>query len=217
MKEKIEYLMKLSDKEFGYYIFSHDPIRDKVDAKLKEEIIEKSLECGREVARGLKRKYGFKDIVEYLKVLDLELCKKDTNSGLEYIYFGTYQKPNKITIYTGNIKLGTDLIEEWDLVALKNVELEDIVIAHEIFHHFQEHDENLYINTNKIILWSIGKFKYKSRLVAQDEIAGMAFAKELLNLDFSPNILDVLLLYPHNKDLAIEIYENIIDSIPKKI
>ncbi|MBU5294128.1 hypothetical protein KQH90_08775 [Anaerosalibacter bizertensis] len=217
MKEKIEYLMKLSDKEFGYYIFSHDPIQNKVDEKLKEEIIEKSLECGREVAEGLKIKYGFKNIVEYLKVLDLELCTKDTNSGLEYIYFGTYQKPNKITIYTDNIKLGTDLIEEWDLVRLKNVELQDIVIAHEIFHHFQEHDKSLYINTNKITLWSIGKFKYRSRLVAQDEIAGMAFAKELLELDFSPNVLDVLLLYPHDKDLAIEIYENIINSIPKKI
>lgn len=217
MKEKIEYLMKLSDKEFGYYIFSHDPIQNKVDEKLKEEIIEKSLECGREVAEGLKIKYGFKNIVEYLKVLDLELCTKDTNSGLEYIYFGTYQKPNKITIYTDNIKLGTDLIEEWDLVRLKNVELEDIVIAHEIFHHFQEHDKSLYINTNRITLWSIGKFKYRSRLVAQYEIAGMAFAKELLELDFSPNVLDVLLLYPHDKDLAIEIYENIINSISKKI
>lgn len=216
MKEKIESLMELSDKQFGYYIFSHDPIRNKVDVKLKEEIIEKSLECGKEVAKNLKKEYGFKNIVEYLKVLDLELYKKDNSNGVEYIYFGTYQKPNKITIYTNNIKMGTDLVKKWGLNILKGIKLEDIVIAHEIFHHLQEHDKSLYINTNKITLWSVGKFKYRSKLVAQEEIASMAFAKEILNLDFSPNVLDVLLLYPHNKDLAMKIYESIIDSLPKE-
>ncbi|MCR2045388.1 hypothetical protein [Anaerosalibacter massiliensis] len=216
MKEKIESLMELSDKQFGYYIFSHDPIRNKVDVKLKEEIIEKSLECGKKVAKNLKKEYGFKNIVEYLKVLDLELYKKDNNNGIEYIYFGTYQKPNKITIYTNNIKMGTDLVKKWDLNILKGIKLRDIIIAHEIFHHLQEHDKSLYINTNKITLWSVGKFKYRSKLVAQEEIASMAFAKELLNLDFSPNVLDVLLLYPHNKDLAVKIYESIIDSLPKE-
>lgn len=213
MKKKIETIIKLSDRHFAHYLFTHDPIKDKVDKDLKEEIIKKSLSCGKEVAKELKKKHGTKTLSEYLEILDLELTRKDVNNGLEYIYFGTYQKPNRITIYTDNIKLGTDLIKKWDLKELANVSLEDIVIAHEMFHHFQDRDPNLYVNTNKITLWSIGGFKYKSKLIAQAEIASMAFAKELLNLNFSPNVLDVLLLYPHDMELAIDIYDNIMESL----
>lgn len=209
MKEKIEKLLKISDRQFGHYLLMQDPIEGKIDPDFKEEFIERALACGKGLAKDLKDKYGFEKINEYLKVLDIELIRKDTNSGLEYIYFGTYQKPNKITIYTDNIKEGVDLVKKWSIKPLEDVNLEDIVIAHEMFHHFQENDETLYINTNKIVLWSIGKFKYKSKLISQAEIASMAFAEEILGLNFSPNILDVLLLYPHNQDLAIDIYHDI--------
>lgn len=213
MKEKINALTKLSDRHFGHYLFTHDPIKDKVDTQLKEEIIEKSLLCGKEVAQRLKKEYGFKYLTEYLKVFNLELARKDTNSGLDYIYFGTYQKPNKITVYVDNIKMGQKLIRDWDLELFGDTKLEDIIIAHEMFHHIQGQDKTLYINTNKITLWSIGKFDYKSKLVAQAEIAGMAFAKEMLSLNFFPNVLDVLLLYPHDKELAMHIYDDIIEAL----
>lgn len=216
MKEKIAALAKLSDRHFGHYLFTHDPINEKVDLELREEIIEKSLLCGKELAQKLKKEYGFKNLAEYLKVLDIELARKDTNSGLEYIYFGTYQKPNKITIYLENLKKGESLIKDWKIELFGNTKLEDIVIAHEMFHHLQEQDKTLYINTNKITLWSIGKFDYKSKLVAQAEIASMAFAKEMLSLNFSPNILDVLLLYPHDKELAQNIYDDIIKVLLDK-
>lgn len=216
MKEKITALTKLSDRHFGHYLFTHDPINGKVDSELKEEIIEKSLICGKEVAQRLKKEYGFENLTEYLKALNIQLARKDTNGGLEYIYFGTYQKPNKITIYVENLKKGENLIRDWNFKLFENTKIEDIVIAHEMFHHLQEQDKTLYINTNKITLWSIGKFNYKSRLVAQADIASMAFAKEMLSLNFSPNVLDVLLLYPHDKELAVNIYHDIMEALLDK-
>lgn len=74
---------------------------------------------------------------------------------------------------------------------------------------------NLYVNTLRIKLWKLGPYTHTSSLVCAGEIAGMAFAKRILNLSFSPNVLDVLLLYPHNKELSSQLYKQIMDNIKK--
>lgn len=209
IKEQIEKLMQLPDEVFGFYLFNQDPLRGKLSAEQKKDIFRDAVQCGIDLSHELKKKYGHCPVDEYIDKLGIQLTYKDSHNGLEYIYFGTYQKPNKMTIYKGNIQKGLDLIEQEQILKLQGVNLVDIVKAHELFHHFEEHRKDLYVNTHKITLWRLGMYEHKSKLVSQSEIASMAFAKELLQLDFSPNVLDVLLLYPHNANMAQKVYESI--------
>lgn len=210
IKTQIEKLMDLPDEVFGRYLFSQDPLKGKVSNEKKKEIFQNAKKCGIEMSRELKQTYGECTIDEYINKLNIELTYKESHNGLEYIYFGTYQKPNKMTIYSDNIQKGKDLAVKEKISNLEETHLQDIVKAHELFHHFEEERKNLYVNTNKITLWRLGKYEHKSKLVSQAEIASMAFAKDLLNLNFSPNVLDVLLLYPHNKEQAEQVYKNIL-------
>lgn len=203
-------LMTVPDEQFGYYLFSQDPLKAKVSQEDKKRIIQESQESGRALSRELKEVYGKQTIDEYIHLLGLKVERKESNSGMDYIYFGTYKQPNQITLYMENIKKGEELIQKEKITDFNSTAIEDIVLAHEIFHHFQETRKDHYVNTNKITLWSLGKFEYKSTLVAQAEIAGMAFAKDLLSLGFSPNVLDVFLLYPHDQTLALKINDNIL-------
>jgi hypothetical protein len=211
IKEQIQTLMQLPDEVFGLYLFNQDPLRGKLSPKQKEVIFQDAMQCGIDLSQELKEKYGHCTVDEFINKLDIKLTYKDSHNGLEYIYFGTYQKPNKMTIYKENIKKGHDLAVQEHILELQEVNLEDIVKAHELFHHFEEQRKELYVNTHKITLWRFGKYEHKSKLVSQSEIASMAFAKDLLQLDFSPNVLDVLLLHPHNKNQAQKVYDIIMN------
>lgn len=164
----------------------------------------------------LKEKYGKRTIDEYIKELKIKLTYKEAHNGLEYIYFGTYEKPNKMTIYKDNIQKGKKIAVKEKINGLEKINIQDIVKAHELFHHFEETRSDLYVNTNKITLWRLGKYEYKSKLISQAEIASMAFAKHLLDLSFSPNVLDVLLLYPHNEEQSNQLYRTILNNKSKE-
>lgn len=210
IKKEVEHLMQLPDEVFGHYLFSQDPLKGKVSLEEKEQIIQDAKQCGIKLSQELRQAYGERSIDEYINELNISLSYKESHNGLEYIYFGTYQKPNKMTIYQENIQKGQNLVVEEKIEGFENTNFQDIVKAHELFHYFEEERKDLYVNTHKITLWRFGKYEHKSKLVSQSEIAGMAFAKELLQLDFAPNVLDVVLLYPHNEEQAKRVYKNIV-------
>ena len=51
-------------------------------------------------------------------------------------------------------------------------------------------------NQKHIRLWKIGPWERRSRLVSLEEVAAMAFAREMLRLSHSPYVYDVLMLLP---------------------
>ena len=69
----------------------------------------------------------------------------------------------------------------------------------------------MFTQTEKIRLWKLGPFKNDSNIVCLGEIAGMAFAKELLQLSYSPYILDSFLVYLYYPKVAYELYKEIMN------
>ena len=214
LKSAIKKLMALSDEEFAWYHINSDPIEGKISHDIRKEIIYKSLNCGYEQAEILRYNYKLPD-----KDLDLiKLCehlgiqvREDYNSNVEdLIYFGTYEYPGIVTIYMDNIQKGIDIIEAQNLVELTKENLRDIVLAHEIFHHIESKNHDLFVNTYRIKLWKLGPYTHRSPLLCTGEIAGMAFARRLLKLQFCPNVLDIILLYPHDKIQAEKLYQQIL-------
>ena len=104
IKEKVESLIAMTDRQFGYYQVKLDPLKDKIPKDEVTYLIDESITCGKELAKELRQTYGEITTRELIERLDLNLTIKDTNTTLEYVYFGTFQPPNQITLYEKNIE-----------------------------------------------------------------------------------------------------------------
>ena len=72
----------------------------------------------------------------------------------------------------------------------------------------------MYSNRKKIVLWNLFSYKHLSRINAISEIAASSFIKELLNLEFVPNIIDIILLNSIDESIGERICNEI--SMQKK-
>ena len=210
IKEKIDFLISMNDEDWGRYAFSRDPLKGKVSYELRKEMIEKANECGKKEAIKLKEKYKDVPIKKIIKRMNIDYIEKNSNVTETYIMFACYNSPNKITIFKRNKLMVEEFIEENNLSSkLEYIDVESMLLAHELFHHIEENNEEIYTKNEKVVLWKIGSYKYKSGLVCIGEIAAMAFAKELLSINYNPYVFDVLMLYPHDKKKATELYKEI--------
>jgi hypothetical protein len=210
ISEKIDFLLNISDKEWGEYAFSRDPLNNKISYELKQEMIEKANLCGKEQALNIKKRYSNLSVKKIAEKMSLKITYEDANDMDTYIMFACYNRPNKVTLFSENLKLVKQFIKENKLEQkLNNVDIESMMLSHEMFHHIEEYEKNIYTRTETIDLWKIGFFKYKSKLIALGEIAAMAFAKELLPLYYNPYIFDIIMLYPYDISKTEKLFDEI--------
>ena len=76
---------------------------------------------------------------------------------------------------------------------------EEILLAHELFHYVELKEGNLSVATERVRL-KFGPFTYHGRVQILSEIAGMAFAQELLQLTYCPFALDRVFLYVYGRN-----------------
>ena len=120
-------------------------------------------------------------------------------------------QPDEITIFTDCL----DKAETLGGLLPARAKLQSIILAHELFHAVEEANPDIYTRTEKIELWR-KPFSNKSCIVCLSEIAAMAFAKQLLGLDFNPYALDVLLVYPYDAQAACGLYAEICDLMQEE-
>lgn len=204
-------LLRLNDIEWGFYAFSRDPLGGRLSDNEKKELIIEANRCGVEQAKKLKAQLGKKTVREYANIIKTQVLLEDSDGCDNYIVFAKFNYPDKITIYSGNVKRVEKMIEENDMgEILGQVDIESVLLAHELYHFIEESDKDIYTKTKKIELWKLGPIRYKSKLLALSEIAAMSFAQELLDLDYNPYIFDVIMLYPHNVKKTNELIDDIL-------
>jgi len=127
------------------------------------------------------------------------------------VLFAQFVQPDEITIFTDCL----DKAETLGGLLPARAKLQGIILAHELFHAVEEANPDIYTRTEKIELWR-KPFSNKSCIVCLSEIAAMAFAKQLLGLDFNPYALDVLLVYPYDAQAACGLYAEICDLMKEE-
>ena len=105
ISEKIDFLVNMSDKEWGQYAFSRDPINNKISYELRQEMIEKANLCGKEQALKLKKRFHNLSVKQIAEKMNLKITYKDSNGTDNYIMFACYNSPNKVTLFMKNVKL----------------------------------------------------------------------------------------------------------------
>lgn len=210
IKEMLKNLINISDEAWGKYGFRREPLKGKFNSEERLNLIRKSNDCGREYARKIRETYGHIDTYKIAKNLGLEVDYPEKKNGGGHIIFAQFVEPNKVTIFKDSVHKASLLINEQNLSHIfSNINVEELLLAHEIFHFIEENEEEIFTRSEKIRLWKLGPIKNDSNIVCLGEIAGMAFTKELLQVTYSPYILDVFLVYLYNPEVAYSLYNEI--------
>lgn len=201
----------MSEEQWGDYAFSRDPICGKVPLSRQREMARLAEACGRAEAQKLKEQFGTNDPLQLAEALEMKIVREDSFGTDNFITFAQFRLPNTIALFMGNVREAQRLIAERELGdLLQHVEVEQLLVAHELYHWVEESNPTLYTRSTKVELWGIGKFRYTSGLVCLGELAAMAFAAELLCLPYSPYVFDVLLPWGKDEAQARKLYNEII-------
>ena len=210
-EDKLIQLFNMDDTIYGLYATYEDPISGKIDDTNREEIIQTSLKVGRDLADKVLEESPNKSVADRIEAHNIELVIEEDKENTKFVYFGTYEHKGPITLFKGNISKSERLLKKEEVDWLSVDKVSDIVLAHELFHFYEDEYPDLYTNTKEINLWKLGPYQHKSKLICPSEIAAMSFTKQLLNLDFNPGAINYLLYSSIDKKTGEAFYEKITD------
>ena len=160
----------------------------------------------------MQQKYGTRDPHELAKRMGVTVEKPDMPKDLGRVLFAEFKVPNHVYLYMDAVHKAHATLSRPGMqkVMTSALDVERLLLAHELFHYVEEqYKREIFTKTEKIDLPTIPPFKNRSSVRSLDELAGMAFARELNNLPYSPYLLDVMLMYGYSQDGAIRLYEEI--------
>ena len=212
LAEMTEALLKLPDSVLGLYAWTADPLEGKFSIAQKYDYIIRAMQCGKEEAMLIRARYGTSDPDELAVLMGLKISEPRLPVGGGRVVFAQYTEPDEVMIFMDAVDRAEALIQEENLgPLLKYTDIRRLLLAHELFHGVEySKRETIYTKTEKVELWK-KPFSNQSGLICLGEIAGMAFAGELLEMSCSPYIFDVVLMYGYNKEAAAVLFEEIME------
>ena len=210
IKEFIKELNTLTEQDWCRYAFSSEPLSGKLTEDMRLAYFRGAVDFGASLALTVKEQMGQLTIAEYAVREGINVTGEEAVLDGIYTMFASFTYPDSITIYLNNARATDRMIEEEGLSSVTGrVRTEDLLLAHELFHFYENRMPDAYINQKHILLFKIGRFENRSRLICLAEIAAMAFAKTLTELSCSPYLYDVLMLYSRNPQRGKQQYEQI--------
>lgn len=215
IEEILKDLVVISEKDWGKYAFSREPLNGKFTEETRGRLIFQGNECGVKYAEQMLEIYGQITPQELAVKLGLDVKFSPMPTGGGRVLFAQFVEPNKIMVFEDCIDKAKKLLEGNELFpTAESLNLKQILLAHEIFHYLEEiYKDEIFTRTEKVQLWALKPFRYTSGIVCLGEIAGMAFAKRYLNLLYSPYVLDVLLVYGYSPEAAYHLYLEIMKLV----
>jgi hypothetical protein len=166
--------------------------------------------CGEEWAQRMLAQTGASDVETIHEALGLELVENNLDmTGMPRQLFAQFVPETRVEIMSQPVSIYAGMHEPG---FPEPEQVRSLLIAHEMFHYVEtRHPKEIYSRTEKILLWKLFGFRWESTVRTIGEIAAMSFAKTLTGADYSPFILEVLLLYGYNRDLAENVFRGIMD------
>ena len=196
------------------YAFSREPLNGKFDDGQRREWMKKSLECGKEYAKKMVNEYGTDDPIKLAASLGMNISYPEVPDKTDRVLFAEYRVPNKICIYMDAVNKANKLLLSPGVceILTKELHISRLLLSHELFHFVEEkYRKEIFTQTEKVRLWSLGFLHNDSIVIALSEIAAMGFAKELMKLPYSPYLMDVFLVYGYSPQEASGLYEEMME------
>ena len=210
-------MVELSEEQWGIYAFHRDPIGGRFSEEEKLTLIHKAMECADRYAEECRVKdiKGYQSPTLIAKNLGAKIFyprMPDTSGyGGNSVLFAQFRPPNAREVFTDCTDKATELFSKPSLKSiLGNVDIKNILLSHELFHMFEERDaKTIFTETERKVVFELGPIKNRSKIICLGEIAAMHFAKNIMQLDYSPYVFDVLLSYVYDKQSACNLFAQI--------
>lgn len=219
LNEMLKDLADIPVEEWYGYAFFREPLNGKFTDEQRRDWMRKSLDCGREYAQKVRKEYGTSDPVKLADSLSMSVSYPEVPDKTDRVLFAEYRIPNKICIYMDAVNKANKLLLEPQVLEILTEELDvcRLLLSHELFHFVEEtYRQEIFTQTEKVRLWSLGFFHNDSIVIALSEIAAMGFAKELMGLSYSPYLMDVFLVYGYSPQEASGLYEEMMELSGRK-
>ncbi|MGV8981282.1 hypothetical protein [Clostridium sp.] len=200
------------DSLWWNYTLKKDPFFKRLLAEEKSKIIEDSIKCAVEMYKKLIHDYGNLSALEYANKLGVKVIEEDLKMDSTFMYIAFYNsKPPTIRLSNTTIDMISELIEKEELKFLLNKqELKEIALVHELFHHLEHLNKNIYTRGKNTEVRLFNIVNYKVCTVSASEIAAIYFSKLMKALQYSPCIYEILLISTKNKEHAEKIINEIL-------
>lgn len=204
----VKTLIQLNDRDWGMYLLSRSSLFKRMNGMQKTQVIEVSLKCAEEQYE----KFRSTDLLDFAKAESVRIQEDDSPIQEAYLQLAFYRpKPPLIQISTKAIERIEEVIKEEQLNSLLGeVDLRQLVTAHELFHHMESMESEIFTQTPNVELKRFGRFRYRTRVAAASEIAAVHFSKLMLGLAYSPAVMEILLTYSVDQQRAQTIMSQLI-------
>lgn len=193
------------------YAKSRDPLTRLVSLEDYTSHFHAARKCGMDLAHQTRQQWGNISCQELAEKLGVRVERLPMPDGDGLLTFACYHEPDYIQVFTDNAVATQTLIQEsGGIEFLGDVDICEMLLAHELFHVLQERDPSLYVNQKHVQNWKFGPIKRFSKLLSLEEVAAMAYAQELLQLSHTPYLYDVLMLLPQATMQAKQLYERLL-------
>lgn len=149
------------------------------------------------------------DVEAILEADSVRIRVDDGDVNPSYLFFAEYEPDSR------SIRLSEHAVEQVKGVMenthlFKNVNLRRLILAHELFHHLEAKQSDIYTRQHHAEFKRFGRFSYRTRVAAISEVAAVHFSKLVLGLAFNPAIMEILLAYSVDPDRAWSIASQLI-------
>lgn len=169
---------------------SEDRFYSKIPKDTVHEVIEKAKLSGAELSEELQIRYPGYSLTEIADELGIAIVFEELPVDEQFTSIGYFESPKKIAV-NKQITTASFCDERFDW--LKDDCWQEIVIAHELFHYFQEQERVSFVTEHRVPLWKLGPYTHTTQIASLAEIAAMSFAKSFLDLKIYPGYLDLFL------------------------
>ena len=205
-------LLSLKDDAWAAYALLREPLCGRLTQAGYRPFYERAAACGRDEALQLKRAFHRFSVWEIAAALGVDVRDVPMPQGAQLATFACFYESCTIELCGDNARATQALLGKKEIDAqLREVNVLDLLLAHPLFHVLQAQNPDLYVNEKHMQLRKIGGFRQMSRLVSLEEVAAMSFAKEMLKLQVSPFVYDVLMLLPNFPEQAESLFRMIMD------
>ena len=183
-----------SATELGRIMLDADPLRAQVDDSRVAELVSAALDDGAQLAQATAVALGREpfSIAAQLNIA-VETRDDDAGFGTTVIFAEYLSRPPRVYLYRPRIEAVNRLLRDHAPAPLNGLrDATPVFLAHELYHHFDEsRGSDALTHRHRVILLSLGRWRWTGGLASLGEIAAGAFAQSLLGLGFHPKLLEL--------------------------
>lgn len=192
--QRFEEFAAASPEMLGLLMLKSDLHAARLDQHAQHAAVIDALADGTAAAMDLRRRFPEKAPREIAGELAVPVTVTDDDPLVGSIWrFAEYRaRPPKILLYArGLVPLEQALVREPVARLLGEATVEDVFIAHELYHYVETtRAETPIARRHQATLFQIGKWQWRTGIATLAEIAAGSFAQALLDLPCHPKVLD---------------------------